>query len=565
MTDKRIPYGHGVDVKRFQYEEYAENLCFNRIDLNHLIEKHLIGHPIDTNCVMINIEKDVFRYNNCVEEFKKIGFNNFVHLKATYWKEREKFISDLNFVLDFLKQFNPAISSTKVELDLFSNTSDPAIWIQDGPLACYVSHLRSLIYGYTHFNDYTIVVEDDILIANTEYIEKYLAEIPPDWDIVCLNSIPKSKTYEDICYRFTDDFHSSHFAIYNNRCLPYLFSKLYPITDQVDVLVSNECANLKIYNITETVYQRNFRTNTQNNLHVIFNSPHYEPIRHAIDKICDLIEFFIHKIIPNCINATELALDLVYDVIYEYLIEDPDYIATTHPNKEITYHVDVDKYLEYLEYPQLLEHVTYFLQCGKKGIDLGKESRSLVNVILHTLENFKLDLKALSFGSTSHVYLDNNGYVVKQYNDKLRWVADGHDDSCEIFNKEIKILNRVQHLDFVPKLLDYNASERKITLSYCGESLYSNFKLPSDWESQISSMFDKLDESEVYYPEFNLKNILILGGKIKFVDYGLAELKKIPNDKNLFTSRLTALNNRLGKEPDPNLRRQLYTTFMQNV
>ena len=41
---------------------------------------------------MINIEKDTIRYQSALKEFNKLSFNSFVHLKATYWKEKNNFI-----------------------------------------------------------------------------------------------------------------------------------------------------------------------------------------------------------------------------------------------------------------------------------------------------------------------------------------------------------------------------------------------------------------------------------------------------------------------------------------
>ena len=64
--DKRILYGHGVDVKRFQYEEYAENLCFNKIDLKHLIE-------------IYKTQPDFFKY-----EIDKLGNKRILYPKPDY-------------------------------------------------------------------------------------------------------------------------------------------------------------------------------------------------------------------------------------------------------------------------------------------------------------------------------------------------------------------------------------------------------------------------------------------------------------------------------------------------
>jgi hypothetical protein len=50
-------------------------------------------------------------------------------------------------VIDFLSQFNPSILANRIEINEFSEINDQNIHIQDGPLACYVSHLRSMIQG----------------------------------------------------------------------------------------------------------------------------------------------------------------------------------------------------------------------------------------------------------------------------------------------------------------------------------------------------------------------------------------------------------------------------------
>ena len=49
--DKRLI---GVDVKRFQYEEYASNLSDKKINIKEIIEKYLFKKKIDMNCIMIN-------------------------------------------------------------------------------------------------------------------------------------------------------------------------------------------------------------------------------------------------------------------------------------------------------------------------------------------------------------------------------------------------------------------------------------------------------------------------------------------------------------------------------
>jgi len=575
--DKRLI---GVDVKRLQYEEYASNLSDKKINIKEIIEKHLFKKKIDMNCIMINLEKDYKRYESTINEFKKISLNNFSHLKATNWKNKEQLINDLSFVLHFLSDFNPNIELKPLKIDQFSKINDDNIHIQDGPLACYISHLRSMIYGYINFKDYTIITEDDISVANTENIEKYIKEIPDDWDIVMLNACSKNKIYNNIWYKFDDEFHSTHFYIINHKCIPVLFKNLYPIIDQVDVLISNLHKKLNIYNIQETVYQKNISTNTQNNLHVIFNSPHYEPIRERIKKIENSLSFFIDNILSDNDERNKIiSLNLMYDILYEYVLHhNPDSFKKHNKNKE-TYEININEYIDFPAYIEMLESMRFFLQCSKKGIKDESESVNLISIFLHTIENFKYHnsiddefnekLKAYGFGSTAHIYLlPKNNIVVKKYNDKLRWITEGHENSLDIFKKELDILKKIQNLNSVPKLISFDIESKTIKMSYCGESLYDNFNLPKDWKTQIKDIFNELTNNSIFYPEFRLQNILVLDEKITFVDYGLAEFKYLAdntNNLNNFIKYLDVLNVKLSEAVERNDKLQLITTFLNNI
>ena len=91
--------GTGTDIKQLQYADLAENICHEKIDLYDLIN-------CKNNSIVINIEKDILRYKSIVNELKKLSIYNFVHLKATYWKEKFKFQEDFNMIMNFMRQFN---------------------------------------------------------------------------------------------------------------------------------------------------------------------------------------------------------------------------------------------------------------------------------------------------------------------------------------------------------------------------------------------------------------------------------------------------------------------------
>ena len=203
----------------------------------------------------------------------------------------------------------------------FSEINDHNIYIQDGPLACYCSHVRAMIYGHLNFDDYTIIIEDDAFISNTENIEKYIKEIPSDWDIILLNAFPLNIKYDTPWYKMKNTFHSTHFYIIKNSALPIIFKNIYPIYDQIDVLIAKLYNKLNIYNITDTVYQKNFSTNTQNNLNAILNSPGYQCIRDYLDNIKkSLFEYLEFKLTDNSENNIKIVEQIFYDVIYNFIV-----------------------------------------------------------------------------------------------------------------------------------------------------------------------------------------------------------------------------------------------------
>jgi predicted Ser/Thr protein kinase len=218
----------------------------------------------------------------------------------------------------------------------------------------------------------------------------------------------------------------------------------------------------------------------------------------------------------------------------------------------------------------LVKFVAFFLQCSKKGINPKLAGQSLVNVCLFTLNKFTElhddNTKAYSFGSTAHTYRVGDDLLLKRYNQKLRWVTEGHDDSKRIMNKELEILNKLKDVNSVPKLIDN--VDMDIIMEYRGESIYNDFNLPDDWKNQITNIFSELTDNGIFYPEFRLHNILVLDGKISFVDFGMAEfIDNCDNTENLekFIRYLGLLDDKFKVVTDLNTRHILISTFLQNV
>ncbi len=572
----------GADIKMLQYDTQLDKLaqCDNKIDLTRimhkLVNKNELYKPITlNNLVLINIEKDIERYNSSIEELKKLNINNFVHLKATYWKERSILENDLTFILRFLKQFNPDMEPVDIKINMFSELNDNNIYIQDGPLGCYCSHLRAMIYGYTHFEKYTIIAEDDIYIYNTQHISDLLESVPDDWDIILFNALTKGPVADEFLYKCIDPFHSTHLYIIKNESMPTLFKYMYPIFDQVDVLISNAQNVLNMYNLPRTVYQKSVSTNTQNNLHVIFTSPNYINIKTQFSEVKRLLVIFADIILPDNEHNDTLVINLIFDVLCGYIsnIHDTDPNIDLDTNRNTDTQLPVSGYETHCEYKNLLRAICHIIQCTKKGVFVEIVSIYLLHTILTTLSGFKLHntidtqfgevVKAYNFGSTSSVYiLKQSGVCIKQYRDRLTWKTTDHDNIDSIFYKELQILKSRHKIE----LLYYDEKEKIIKIPYKGTSLYNDFILPPDWRTQITDLFNDLTIDNIYYPEFRLQNILNNGSKLSFVDFGLSKMHGGDNKNNcdIFIELIDKLNNRF-KSTTTMEKYLLYDTFIKGI
>jgi GR25 family glycosyltransferase involved in LPS biosynthesis/tRNA A-37 threonylcarbamoyl transferase component Bud32 len=561
----------GVDAKIMQYEENAINISDDTIDFPSLLDG-------TQTYVLINMEKDVERYKTSVEQLKKLSIQNFVHLKGTDGKNKTQLEGDLTLILQYLKLHNNDVIDNDVKINEFSEVNNTDVHLQEGPLGCYCSHLRAMIYSHMRGSDYTIIIEDDISITNTENIQKYIKQIPDDWDVICLNSRGKNVRYDEPFYKFTEEFHSNHFYIIKNSSFTEIFKWMYPMTDQVDVLLSNAYKILNIYNISDTIYQKNIETNTQNNLETIFSSPNYSVVRDSLKRSEELLNHFANEILPNNEERNKLIVKhIMYDVLYNYILTNG---VNNEPSPNIEDYIFDNPYEGKWRYKMLVKFIGFFIQCSKKGIDPKIVGQSLANVCLFTLSKFSelhdidttesylssVDIKAYSFGSTAHTYRVGDDWLLKRYNQKLRWSTERHDYSKIIMNRELNLLDKLKNVKSIPKIIDYAGMD--IIMEYRGESIYNDFNLPNDWKEQITNIFSELTENGIFYTEFRLQNILVLDGKISFVDFGMAEFRdKCDNTENLnkFIELISLLENKFKDITDLDVRHRLISTFLKNV
>jgi GR25 family glycosyltransferase involved in LPS biosynthesis len=501
----------------------------------------------------------------------KLKIDEFCHLKGTYFRNKEVVEKDLIFVLNFLKTFNPNIKQQEYLLNEISQVNDKNINIRGGPLGCYISHLRAMIHGYQNNSDYTMLMEDDIIVYNTEIIEQKINNIPDDWDVILFNSIIKTDdVHEEPFVKIVDEFHSTHCYIIKNSSLEKIFKKVYPITDQIDVLLSDARNELNIYNMLNTVYQKNYSTNTQNNLYVIHTSPNYKCVKKVFNdienKLCELLNLIYTS---NDTNNKNIAKYIIYDVIYRYIhycdLEKKDYDNIIDDNIKNTATDYIQQYQDIYNY--LVYNLADIFSNVKKGVDVKNVSMEKINYIFELLTTFNLhnkideesgqQYKIMAYGSSCNVYrLENTNVVVKHFLKNHRWYLK-NEESDKIFNREAEILQ------ILNKSISIDKDKYLIKMDYMGISIINNFKLPFDWKEQIRTLFNYLDEKQIYYKEFNLFNIMSDNDKINFIDYGMGKksLKKNVNNCNNFIILLEILE----KLMDNIHNNILYLDFINNM
>jgi len=330
---------------------------------------------------------------------------------------------------------------------------------------------------------------------------------------------------------------------------------------------------LNIYSINDTINQKKYITNIQNNLHAVYNTPVYKNLvkeLEILDNVC--FAYVSNKLVNNDDKINKnITNKIIEDVIYNNIYNNLDTLNLNIINNTVH---DINNDSLYNQLNKVLKH--YIKDERIENLIL-----KFIGDIDYILNSFKLHntysdkfldknsneftgvFKAYSFGCTSSVYLLNN-IIVKVYNDNLRWKRIDHDLIDEIYERELKILKKIDYL------IDNSLDRTILAMKYMGESLYDNFVLPGNWKEQINNLFINLTTNGIYYPEFNLNNIVVLNDVISFVDYGLAyidDLNKINNKNNcdIFIKLLDILNEKFIKVTEIKNRHILYNKFMNNI
>jgi hypothetical protein len=536
-----------------------------QINLIKLLEYHF-DKPLSINCILLNLKKDIDRFQSVKEELNKLSINAEESLfETTYWMNKEQLQNDLNFILTFLRKYNKNINSGQVTINEFYEQNDPFITIQSAPLACYCSHVKAMIHGFYNFENYTIICEDDISVNNLSNI---INLIPNDWDVICFNSLPMNMINDNSYYKFNGCFYYLHFYIIKNKCFETIFQNLYPITDQIDIIFSRMHDKLNIYNIPNTIYQKNnFITNIQNNLHVVYNTPVYKKMVNYINDLEKIILNMVENQLPknNEFNkriTEKIMEDVIYNNVFNnikniYVFENvKEYDNTRLQDDSFPIYDQINKIIQ--QQYKIKDNINQFILHLISEIEF-----IILSFNLHNHDENGIKMKAYNFGSSSSVYkLDDD--IVKVYNKRLRWVCDEHNKINHIFEKELQIMSMLNLIK------SYDNENMILRMNYKGETLYNNFILPSNYKEQIISIFDDLNSKNIYYPEFNINNIVVKDDKISFIDFGLSQIVDDEPDinkenKTNFIELLEILNNRFKEINDSKQRRILYNTFINNM
>uniref|UniRef100_A0A6C0EBJ5 Protein kinase domain-containing protein n=1 Tax=viral metagenome TaxID=1070528 RepID=A0A6C0EBJ5_9ZZZZ len=403
---------------------------------------------LSTNCVVINKKENIRQLESCKEELKKICIpdGTFVEMNCDS-KNVEK---DIKFINEYVK------------IDDINN----------------YSHLKALIHGYLNFENYTIVVEDDIYISDIAKLEENIKSIPEDWDIINCGL---------------------HFYIVKNDCMKTIFENV------KDDIIDSMRDKLNVYDIPDVINSLN-------------------KIKQELEDIC--VRYTNGYLLDNEQYNNNIANNIIESVVYHQLYNKP------------------------FSKTAVIEDIEYVLKSFKSH-----------NTIDHTTNEI---IKAYNFGCSSSIYLlKKNNIIIKEYNSKLRWTRDEHNNNVEIFKREIAMLKKLKSIPNMPQLMSYDETNLVIRTTYMGDSLFDKFMLPLDWEYQLANLFDTLTLNNIYYPEFNLKNIVVLNNTISFVDFGLASYGNSNSDNcKVFIELIELLREEFMKDKGKN---EIYNSFIDDM
>lgn len=132
-----------------------------------------------------------------------------------------------------------------------------------------------------------------------------------------------------------------------------------------------------------------------------------------------------------------------------------------------------------------------------------------------------------NFEDNEEILSDNHNSRVTR-KDNLVYKTINHEPDTtlnkELFEREVFWLEKLSSHNITPKIIDYY--DNTIIMTYCGVPVTNEeLKLP-EIQKQIINILKILLENRCFYNDFDNKNLLILNGKVKLIDFNWCPMVK---------------------------------------
>jgi glycosyl transferase family 25 len=200
---------------------------------------------------VINLDKYPEKLERCLQSFKKVEIFP------------EKFSAVVG--KDLSPEIIGSITTPHVQHTLNTGRSQDNDISTKGMIGCYLSHTKIWKKVVDENIDYCFIFEDDAIpIASSSKIQKFLLEIPKDWDFVFLGfTIPGFYENNDVLVgndilKVNSILFGAHAYIISNSGAKKLLSKAFPISDQVDNYFSYMFMynNVNAYRPTRSLFEQ---------------------------------------------------------------------------------------------------------------------------------------------------------------------------------------------------------------------------------------------------------------------------------------------------------------------
>lgn len=207
---------------------------------------------------LINLKRRPDRLNNFLKNYKESDMKNLNVIKFDA-------IDGSN--IDVAKC--PLSELARAELQQLESTGFRTKHYQltKGAIGCYLSHVKIWENILKNENEVALIFEDDaqVPVNLNQRIHEEMKNIPNDWDIVLFGYICKKCMKYDK-YNEVERFMLTHCYIIKKKSIAKIMNTntLFPITQQIDALMSELSSLINIYTVKEKlVPQFNSRTDIQ--------------------------------------------------------------------------------------------------------------------------------------------------------------------------------------------------------------------------------------------------------------------------------------------------------------